>query len=202
MLSEENGMTFIHTIPEDSAEGETAAMYARLRHELGYVPNFAKAFSHRPGVMARFGELLDSIKGNMDARRYELATIAAAKELRSSYCMLAHGSVLLRDHYSAGELRVIVESPDESTLTETDKEIMGFAAKVARDATAITEEDLDRLRAHGLSDAEIFDIAAAAAARSFLTKTADAVGAQPDSRYSDIDPELQKALVVGRPIAD
>ncbi len=195
-------MTFIHTIPEDSAEGETAAMYARLRHELGYVPNFAKAFSHRPGVMARFGELLDSIKGNMDARRYELATIAAAKELRSSYCMLAHGSVLLRDHYSAGELQAIAESPDESTLTETDKEIMRFAAKVARDATAITEEDLDRLRAHGLSDAEIFDIAAATAARSFLTKTADAMGAQPDSRYSDIDPELQKALVVGRPIAD
>ncbi len=79
---------------------------------------------------------------------------------------------------------------------------MRFAAKVARDATAVTGEDLDRLRAHGLSDAEIFDIAAAAAARSFLTKTADAVGAQPDSRYSDIDPELLKALVVGRPIAD
>jgi hypothetical protein len=30
----------------------------------------------------------------MDLRRYELATVAAAKRLRSSYYALAHGSVL------------------------------------------------------------------------------------------------------------
>lgn len=31
----------------------------------------------------------------MDPRRYELATIAAARRLHSSYCTLAHGSVLI-----------------------------------------------------------------------------------------------------------
>jgi hypothetical protein len=30
----------------------------------------------------------------MDLRRYELATLAAARRLRSSYCCLAHGRVL------------------------------------------------------------------------------------------------------------
>jgi len=195
-------MTFIRTIAEDSAQDETAAMYDRLRQELGYVPNFARAFSHRPEVLARFDALLDSIKANMDARRYELATIAAARELGSSYCMLAHGSVLLRDHVSAGELRAIVETPDESVLTEADKAVMRFAAQVARDAASVTEADVAALRSQGLSDAEVFDVAAAAAARSFITKAADAVGTRPDSRYREIAPELRRTLVVGRPIAD
>jgi hypothetical protein len=31
----------------------------------------------------------------MDLRRYELATVAAARRLRSSYCTLAHGPVLI-----------------------------------------------------------------------------------------------------------
>jgi len=30
----------------------------------------------------------------MDMRRYELATLAAARRLGSSYCMLGHGKVL------------------------------------------------------------------------------------------------------------
>ena len=36
----------------------------------------------------------ETIAGGMDTRRYELATLAAARELRSSYCSLAHGKIL------------------------------------------------------------------------------------------------------------
>jgi uncharacterized peroxidase-related enzyme len=195
-------MTFIQTVPEESAEGETAAMYAGMRAQLGYVPNFVKVFSHRPEVMAGWGRLLDSIKKNMDLRRYELVTIAAAKELRSSCCMLAHGSVLMRDYMDAGELRAIAGDPAGSALGAADKAIMGFAAKVIRDAASVTAEDVDTLRRHGLSEAEIFDVASAAAVRCFLSKTADALGARPDAAYGDLAPELRDVLVVGRPIAN
>lgn len=46
-------MLFIDTIPPDSAEGEVAAMYRRQQAAWGYVPNYAKAFCHRPEVMAQ-----------------------------------------------------------------------------------------------------------------------------------------------------
>lgn len=195
-------MTFIVTVPEDSAEGATAAMYARTRQESGYVPNFVTAFSHRPEVLDCFDKLLASIRGNMDLRRYELVTLAAARELRSSYCMLAHGSVVLREFYDADALRTIAEDFDRSALDESDKAIMRFAAKVVRDAASITAADVDGLRRHGLSEADIFDVAAAASVRCFLSKTADALGARPDARYRALDPDLQRALVVGRPIAE
>ena len=42
----------------------------------------------------------------------------------------------------------------------------------------------------------------AAAARCFMSKAIDAVGAQPDREYEQrLDPTLREALVVGRPIA-
>jgi alkylhydroperoxidase family enzyme len=79
---------------------------------------------------------------------------------------------------------------------------MDLAAKVVDNATSVTQEDVDRLRSLGLSDPEIFDVVAAAAARCFYSKTLDALGAQPDAAYAELEPGLRDALVVGRPIAE
>jgi hypothetical protein len=65
----------------------------------------------------------------------------------------------------------------------------------------VTQEDVDRARAAGLTDPEIFDVVLAASLRAFLTKTMDGAGVEPDASYRELDPELQDALVVGRPIA-
>jgi hypothetical protein len=79
---------------------------------------------------------------------------------------------------------------------------MDLADKVAHDATSVVEADIVRLRSLGLSDAEIFDVVAAAAMRCFFSKTLDGLGVRPDARYAELDPELRDALTVGRPIAD
>src|SRR5882724_4562994 len=88
-------MTYIETVPEDEATGATEAMYASDREIFGFLPNFTRAFSERPDVYAAWRQLNGAVKANMDLRRYELATLAAARRLRSSYCSLAHGTVLL-----------------------------------------------------------------------------------------------------------
>jgi alkylhydroperoxidase family enzyme len=86
-------MAFVSTIPPSDAEGAVREMYEQVRGRFGYVPNWAKAFSLRPGVMDGWAALLKSIQSNLSVRSYELATLAAARALRSSYCSLAHGSL-------------------------------------------------------------------------------------------------------------
>lgn len=136
-------MPFIET-PDASAGEQTAAMYAQAEAGYGYLPNMMKAFGHRPEVMANWSALLASIRANMDLRRYELVTMAAAKELKSSYCMLAHGSsVLLRDIFIADAVQQVAENPNEAPIDEAERAIMRFAAKVVRDATAIEKPDVD-----------------------------------------------------------
>lgn len=50
--------------------------------------------SFRRDVYRAWDRLKSTIAGSMDTRRYELATLAAAPRLRSSYCSLAHGKIL------------------------------------------------------------------------------------------------------------
>ena len=72
-------MAFINTIPEDEAPGDVQQMYEADRSPEGYIPNYVRLFSHRPEVMNAWGNLLGVIKSTMDARRYELVTLAAAR---------------------------------------------------------------------------------------------------------------------------
>jgi uncharacterized peroxidase-related enzyme len=162
--------------------------------------NYERAFAERPDVLAAWVQLNSAVKAGMDLRRYELATLAAARRLRSSYCCLAHGSVLAQQF---GEpVREIALDRRTAGLDEVDVAVMDLAVRVVEDATSITDGDLQHLRDLGLSDTDIMDVVLAAAARCFFSKTLDALCVEPDASYRDIEPELREALVVGRPIAD
>ena len=193
-------MPFVETVPEQNAVGDTAGMYEIDREAFGFVPNLTRAFSLRPDVYRAWRELNGAIKSNMDLRRYELATVAAARRLRSSYCTLAHGSVLINNFLDADSVTAVVKDHRTAGLTPTEVAVMDLAEKVADDATAIEQADIEALRSAGLRDEEIVDVVLAAAARCFFSKTLDALGVQPDAKYGELEPDVREALTVGRPI--
>ncbi|HMJ34236.1 MAG TPA: hypothetical protein VK501_09980 [Baekduia sp.] len=195
-------MTFVQTIGAGEASGAVAEMYDADRASFGHLPNLTKAFSLRPAVYAAWRRLNGEIRAGMDLRRYELATFAAARRLRSSYCTLAHGSILVDEFLEPDTLEAIVADHRAAGLDPVDVAVMDLADKVAHDASAVTQADVDRLRSLGLSDTEIFDVVAAASSRAFFSKMLDGLGAQPDARFAELDPQLRGALTVGRPIAE
>ena len=194
-------MAFIETVPPERAAGAVADVYESDRAIHGHVPNFAQAFSLQPEAYAAWRELNGAIKAGMDLRRYELATLAAARRLRSSYCMLAHGAIVADRFLTPDAVRAVAADPASAGLDPLDVAVMDLAAKVADDATAVTQDDVDRLRELGLPDAEILGVVLAAAARCFFSKTLDGLGALPDHKYEAMEPALRDALTVGRPIA-
>ncbi|MFO7286451.1 MAG: peroxidase [Gammaproteobacteria bacterium] len=192
-------MAFIDTIPARWATGETFEMYERQQRHYGYVPSYATVFSHRPEVIRRWAELLAAIKRPMGKRRFELATFAAAHELKSTLCTLAHGKALL-EFFSAADVIALARGETPPSITPAEAALMRFARAVARDASSITAGDVAQLKTNGFSDAEVFDIAAVAAGRAFFTKVIESLGAASDGPLEALDPELRAALAVGRPI--
>ena len=145
-------------------------------------------------------QLNTAIKAGMDLRRYELATLAAARRLRSSYCCLAHGTVLL-EQFDEPVLEIALDHR-AAGLDAIDVAVMDLAERVVDDAASIGDADLQPLRDLGLSDTEIMDVVLAASARCFFSKTLDGIGVRADAKYRELEPRLREALVVGRPIAD
>jgi len=192
-------MSFIATTAPADAQGPVAEMYRRQEASWGFVPNYVRVFSHRPELMARWGALLAEIKRPMDKRRFELATFAAAHELRHSACALAHGRVL-REFFADREILAIAEQRPDPALSEAEQALLRFARQVASDAAQVSAQDVAALRDAGYGDAEIFDIAAAVAGRAFFTKLLDALGVLADAPPPELTPALCEALTVGRPV--
>jgi uncharacterized peroxidase-related enzyme len=194
-------VTFIRTVPPAEATGAVRKMYDEVHADLGYVSNWAQAYSLRPEVRYGWAALISSIRGNLSTRRYELVTLAAARALGSSYCALAHGKILASQVFDVPTVTSIVQSSGGTALEPAEVAMMQYVEKIVRRADQITEKEIAGLRSHGFTDEEIFDIAAAAAARCFFSKLLDALGVEPDASFNDLDPALREALTVGRPVA-
>lgn len=194
---------FIDTASEADATGPLAEYYQQQRAAWGFLPNYAAAFATRPDVAQAWGVLNAAVRGGMDRRRFEIATIAAARALRSTYCTAAH-TMFLRDKCSDEKtMQAISADPSGASLDVQDRAVYEFAAAVATDASSIQQADVDGLRAVGLSDADIADVVYAAAARSFFTRVLDGLGAQLDHQTADSLPaDVRESVIVGRPVAE
>jgi len=114
-------MTYIRTIPPSDAEGAVREMYQETHARFGFVPNWAQAFSLRPGVRDGWIALLKSVQSNLPVRTYELATFAAARALRSTYCSLAHGSVLADKVFDPAAVTAIAKDAREAPLEPRER---------------------------------------------------------------------------------
>jgi len=192
-------MAFIKTVPAAQAEGKLLEIYQEDLKNKGYVANHTSAFSLRPEVYRAWQNLLSSIRSHMRLRRFELVTFAAAQALKCTYCMLAHGAVLRKNFFGPGELAAIARDFHGAGLPGEEVALMEFAQKATLEPNQLTQQDIDLLREKGLSDEEILDVVLAVTARNFMSKTLDALGAEPDAALMDLEPELRKVLVIGRP---
>ena len=165
-------MAFIEpTAPRDT-KGDARAMLQRQQDHLGFLPNYAKVFTDRSEIMELWAALQSGIRRHIDARRFELVTVAAARSIGSSYCSLAHGQILQKNFLSQEEMHAIATGQHEA-FSPAEAAMLDLACKVAKDSSSVTHEDIDRLRRAGLGENEIFDVVAVAAARCFFAKLVD-----------------------------
>jgi uncharacterized peroxidase-related enzyme len=193
---------FIDSVPEQDASGPLADYYQGQRKHWGFLPNYTAAFSTRPDIAAVWNTLNSTIRESMPRRRFEIATIAAARTFRSTYCAAAHSSFLRDVCQDETTMNAIADEPTGATLDAEDRAVYEFATKVACDVSSVEQGDIDTLRAVGLSDNEVADVVFAVAARAFFTTVLDGLGARLDDEIaSTFTSEVLESLTVGRPPA-
>ena len=194
-------MTYLQTVPDDEATGEVAKIYRQEIDASGYVPESTRALTTRPDVLAAYTSFVGAIRGGftLPVRDWRLITLVAAKHIPSTYCSLAYGKGLLGDLGSPEAVLAVQRDFRQAGLSPRDVAMLEYAEKVTIAASKIEQADIDRLREHGFSDAQISDIALCAAWRNFVSRFFDAVGAMPDDEYRALDPSFRDALCVGRP---
>ena len=70
-----------------------------------------------------------------------------------------------------------------AALTGRQRALCDYAAKLTRSPSAMTEQDLEPLRAAGLTDRGILDLVEVASYFNYINRVADALGIDPEPEW-------------------
>jgi uncharacterized peroxidase-related enzyme len=157
-----------------------------VQDKAGFVPNVFLVLAHRPDEFRAFFAYHDALmlkdSGLSKADR-ELIVVATSGANDCLYCVIAHGAILRiydKDPLIADQVAVNYRKAD---LTPRRRAMLDFAMKVALRASEIDEADYARLREHGFSNEDAWDIAAIAAFFAMSNRLANMTSMRPNDEF-------------------
>jgi uncharacterized peroxidase-related enzyme len=193
---------YLKTISEGEATGKVADIYKGHKAQNGFIMAALQCWSARPDILPIYAEFADKLRGgfSLSPRDWRLITFIAARQVPSTYCSHVYGKQLTADLGSKDKVLAVQRDFRTAGLDKRDVEMLAYAEDIARNASQITQERIDRLRAVGFTDVQICDIALCASFRCFVSRFFDAVGAGPEAAFLDADPQFREAMTVGKPV--
>lgn len=193
---------FVQTIAEADATGAVAEVYKAQRAKFGFVMEAVSCMTARPDLLPAYTEFYKKVLDgfSLTMREWRLITLVAAKHVPSTYCSHVYAKQLLEHLGSKDAVLAVQRDFRNAGLPDKDVEMLAYAEKVTRNASEVTQRDIDRLRAVGFTDQQICDIALCAAFRCFLSRFFDAMGAGPEPAFLDSDEAFRTAMTVGKKI--
>ena len=172
-------MSWIEEIEVTEAEGRLAEVYAELLEKRGKVANILQVHSLNPNAMASHLDLYMSImfgkSGLSRAEREAIAVVVSATN-ECEYCVNHHTEALRRYVKDEDVLQTLASADGLEVLEPRLGNIVIHAEKLTSAPSAMTESDLDPLRAEGLTDQDVLDITLVVAYFNFVNRIALGLG--------------------------
>jgi uncharacterized peroxidase-related enzyme len=159
---------------------------AAVQEKSGFVPNVFLALARRPDEFRAFFAYHDALmekEGTITKAEREMIVVATSCLNQCQYCVVAHGAILrirAKNPLVADQVAVNYRKAD---ITPRQKAMLDFAVKVSAAAQTVSEEDFAMLRGHGLSDEDIWDIAAISAFFGLSNRIANVTSMRPNDEF-------------------
>jgi uncharacterized peroxidase-related enzyme len=178
-------------VPEPARlDADIQAVYQKCAEKLGLVPNVLRAYSFHPqklrNFMTTYNELMLG-ESKLSKLEREMVAVVVSSANRCYYCLVAHGQAVRRlsGDPELGEMMAL--NYRVATLTPRQRTMLDFAWKLTKTPHEIEEPDRAALRAVGLGDDEIFDLADVVAFFNLSTRMAYALDMMPNRDYHRLD---------------
>jgi uncharacterized peroxidase-related enzyme len=146
-------------LPDDLRE-----RFDAVEERSSFLPNVFPALSWRPAEASAFFAMHDALMDKetpaLSKADRELIVVATSAANGCLYCVVAHGAVArirARDPYLADQVAVDWR---KAPLDDRMHAVLEVAVRLATDPVTVTVADQDRLRAHGLTEDDVWDVGA------------------------------------------
>lgn len=171
----------VFDLPDDLKE-----TVLNIQGRTGFVPNVFLALAHRPEEMRAFIAYHDALmekEGGLSKADREMIVVATSAENNCQYCVVVHGAILRIRAKNPLLADQVATNYRKADLTAREKAILDFAFKVVHESWAVDDHDFEGLRAHGLDDEDIWDIAAITALFGLSNRMANFLSMRPNDEF-------------------
>ena len=164
----------------------TAKFFAICQEKLGLVPNVLRSYAHNIDKLNAFSALYNDLmlgESGLSKLEREMIAVAVSAVNKCFYCLVAHGAAVrsLSGRPELGE--ALVMNYRVADLTSRERAMLDFSVKMTEDSANMNEDDRQSLRNVGLSEADIWDVAAVASFYNMSNKMASAIDMRPNPEY-------------------
>ncbi|MEZ2144106.1 peroxidase-related enzyme [Bradyrhizobium sp. DN5] len=157
-----------------------------VQEKSGFIPNVFLVLAHRPEEFRAFFAYHDALMdkpGNLTKAEREMIVVATSNLNQCQYCVVAHGAILrirAKDPLIADQVAVNYRKAD---ITDRQKAMLDFAVRVSTEAHKTSESDFAKLKAHGFTEEDIWDIAAISAFFGLSNRLANVTSMRPNAEF-------------------
>ncbi len=196
-------MTFLE-VPENTPD---PALLAFFKQNFGFLPNVFRAQTLRPAMLESEVKVIEAIltkPGALSRRQKEAILMVVSAANLNVYCVTVHSQMLQMLGVSAEQSDQIAVNHQLAELPESDKALLDFALRLAKNPSAFAAEDLEVLRRHRFTDEQILEAVLMIGLTEFLNTVQMGVGAVPDFEPRKIFSleEMNPSRDSGRPMIE
>ncbi len=170
--------------------GESFEPFSFFRSNFGFVPRLFRAQSLLPRALKVEAELTNLLlvqPGALTPIQKQTLLLIIAVENRNPYCLSLHWQTLRSLGLSEQQVAAIVNDHHDAELAEADVALLNFGLKLSRHPLWIQLEDIELLRAKGLSDEQILEAELIISYGIFACTLSTGLGISPDFESKQVN---------------
>ena len=169
-------------LPEDLRD-----RIAVVEEKSGFVPNIFLALAHRPqewrAFFAYHDALMDKETPGLSKADREIVVVATSAENHCLYCVVAHGAIARIRARNPRLADQVATDWRKAELDDRQRAVVELAVRLAVEPWTVQPAHLEALRAHGLTDDDVWDVGAISAFFAMSNRLVHLAGTMPNDEF-------------------
>lgn len=179
-------------LPED-----VQSLLSTAGEKLDVVPNVFPIFALTPTHFMKWFKYYDYLMRNEESalsrKEREMIALVVSSENRCEYCLTSHSAYLREMTGDPALPDKLIHNFRRAPLSARERAMLEFAVSMTGASCTMSPDNLSPLRAAGLTDEAIFELAQVAAMFNFTNRLANSLGWKPNEAYYHQHREVKAA---------
>jgi uncharacterized peroxidase-related enzyme len=164
-MGESKNQVRIQPVDPEHVTGKTKRLLEQVQTKLGVVPNFFRVLANAPAALEGYLTFSEALTGGtLNDRIREQIALAVAESNLCSYCLNSHAVLARGAGLTPDEIAKAIRASAADSHTDA---ILKLARAIVVQRGEISDTDLQRARAAGLTDGEVMETVANVALNIF-----------------------------------